>query len=160
MTESTSEPTTTLEAQAAKSSPVKQLESSPAKAAAVQEESAAAATTATTATFESSAATEEQLDAVVRISKDSNVRKLISFVMSRLDRGGTVTLQALNQCVHKAITVALISRDRLGNIFQVNSLLVVQEGGVSASAAAASASSAAGDGGADAVDDSKIGGDE
>lgn len=39
-----------------------------------------------------------------------------------------MTLQALNQCVHKAITVALITRDRLGNIYQVNSLLVVQEG--------------------------------
>lgn len=48
--------------------------------------------------------------------------------MGRLERGGTVTLQALNQCVHKAITVALISRDRLGDIYQVNSLLVVQEG--------------------------------
>lgn len=78
----------------------------------------------------------------MRISKDSQVRKLISFVMGRLERGGTVTLQALNQCVHKAITVALISRDRLGNIFQVNSLLVVQEG-LPASA-----------------DNSKVGGDE
>ena len=85
---------------------------------------------------------EEEVDATVRISKDSQVRKLISFVMGRLERGGTVTLQALNQCVHKAITVALISRDRLGNIFQVNSLLVVQEG-LPASA-----------------DNSKVGGDE
>ena len=47
--------------------------------------------------------------------------------MSRLESGGTVTLQALNLCVHKAITIALICRDRLGNIYQVNSLLVVQE---------------------------------
>ncbi len=47
--------------------------------------------------------------------------------MSRLENGGTVTLQALNLCVHKAITIALICRDRLGNIHQVNSLLVVQE---------------------------------
>ena len=38
-----------------------------------------------------------------------------------------MTLQALNLCVHKAITIALIVRDRLGNIHQVNSLLVVQE---------------------------------
>ena len=67
------------------------------------------------------------MDANVRIAKDSSVRKLISFVMSRLDRGGTVTLQALNLCVKKAITIALIVRDRLGNIYQVNSLLVVQE---------------------------------
>lgn len=29
--------------------------------------------------------------------------------------------------MHKAITIALIVRDRLGNIYQVNSLLVVQE---------------------------------
>lgn len=67
------------------------------------------------------------MDANVRIAKDSSVRKLISFVMSRLERGGTVTLQALNLCVKKAITIALIVRDRLGNIYQVNSLLVVQE---------------------------------
>ena len=29
--------------------------------------------------------------------------------------------------MHKAITIALITRDRLGNVFQVNSLLVVEE---------------------------------
>lgn len=67
------------------------------------------------------------MDVNVRIAKDSSVRKLISFVMGRLERGGTVTLQALNLCVKKAITIALIVRDRLGNIYQVNSLLVVQE---------------------------------
>ena len=39
--------------------------------------------------------------------------------------------------MQKAITVALISRDRLGNIYQVNSLLVVQEGPLSSSSAAA-----------------------
>ena len=48
--------------------------------------------------------------------------------MYRLDRGATVTLQALNICVHKAILIALITRDRMGNIYQLNSLLVVQEG--------------------------------
>mmetsp|Transcript_26608 Transcript_26608/g.35592 ORF Transcript_26608/g.35592 Transcript_26608/m.35592 type:complete len:115 (+) Transcript_26608:129-473(+) len=58
----------------------------------------------------------ENFNANVRIAKDSSVRKLISFVMSRLERGGTVTLQALNMCVHKAIMIALICRDRLGNI--------------------------------------------
>ena len=83
-------------------------------------------------------AVSEEVNAIVRVSKDSQVRKLISFVMGRLERGGTVTLQALNQCVHKAITVALISRDRLGNIYQVNSLLVVQEGPSAASGEAAS----------------------
>ena len=70
--------------------------------------------------------------------------------MGRLDRGGTVKLQALNQCVHKALTVALITRDRLGNIYQVNSLLVVQESGVSAAQPTSSAS----------VDESKIGAEE
>ena len=69
----------------------------------------------------------EELNANVRVAKESSTRKLISFVMGRLERGGTVTLQALNLCVHKAITIALIVRDRLGEIHQVNSLLVVQE---------------------------------
>jgi len=71
--------------------------------------------------------TGEAANATVRVAKDSSTRKLITFVMSRLENGGTVTLQALNLCVHKAITIALICRDRLGNVYQVNSLLVVQE---------------------------------
>lgn len=62
------------------------------------------------------------------MAKDSSVRKLISFVMGRLERGGTVTIQALNLCVHKAIMLSSIARDRLGNVHQVNSLLVVEEG--------------------------------
>jgi len=70
---------------------------------------------------------EQSMDLNVRVAKDSSTRKLITFVMNRLEQGGTVTLQALNVCVHKAITIALIVRDRLGNIHQVNSLLVVQE---------------------------------
>ena len=147
--------TETSAAQAAKSSPAK-VESSGSLNS--SEEAAATAAAALTTTEVSSAvpenasnppaagssAVEEEVDATVRISKDSQVRKLISFVMGRLERGGTVTLQALNQCVHKAITVALISRDRLGNIFQVNSLLVVQEGIPPAASA----------------DSSKVGGDE
>ncbi len=51
--------------------------------------------------------------------------------MSRLEQGGTVTVQALNVCVHKAVTLASITRNRLGNIYQVNSLLVVQESAAS-----------------------------
>ena len=69
----------------------------------------------------------EDFNATVRIAKDSSVRKLITYVMSRLEGGGVVTLQALNICVRKAILVALITRDRLGDIYQLNSLLVVQE---------------------------------
>ena len=146
---------TTLDAQAAKSSPAKpESNPSPAEAASAldptkNEEAAAEATAVLISTKTPANGTassnprptteeEDQLDVTVRISKDSQVRKLISFVIGRLDRGGTVTLQALNQCVHKALTVALISRDRLGNIYQVNSLLVVQEG-VSSAATAATA---------------------
>ena len=142
---------TSMDAQAAKSSPAKpESNPSPAEAASTldptkNEEAAAEATAALSSTKTPATETassnprpateeEDQLDVTVRISKDSQVRKLISFVMNRLDRGGTVTLQALNQCVHKALTVALISRDRLGNIYQVNSLLVVQEGISSAAA--------------------------
>lgn len=124
----TEELTATSAAQAAKSSPAKE---SPATAA-VDSEATAAANPAKAEESNNSnppaAATEEEINPTVRVSKDSQVRKLISFVMGRLERGNTVTLQALNQCVHKAITVALIARDRLGNIYQVNSLLVVQEG--------------------------------
>ena len=47
--------------------------------------------------------------------------------MGRLEAGDCVVLQGLGICVHKAITVALISRDRLGNVYQENSLLVLED---------------------------------
>ena len=63
----------------------------------------------------------------MRIKKDSSTRKLITYVMGRLEAGDRVVLQGLGICVHKAITVALISRDRLGNVYQQNSLLVLED---------------------------------
>ena len=48
-------------------------------------------------------ATPESFDAVVRVARESSARKLISFVMYRLEKGGKVTLQALSLNVHKAI---------------------------------------------------------
>ena len=122
----------TAVAQAAPASPVKQASEEASEPAEKHADAPAAATDITdksaSAADESKTATEpENFDAIVRIARESSVRKLISFVMSRIERGGQVTLQALNMCVHKAITIALIVRDRLGNIHQVNSLLVVQE---------------------------------
>ena len=122
----------TAVAQAAPASPVKLASEEASEPAEKQVEAPTAATDTTdkaaSAADDSKTATEpENFDAIVRIAKESSVRKLISFVMSRVERGGQVTLQALNLCVHKAITIALIVRDRLGNIHQVNSLLVVQE---------------------------------
>ena len=117
--------TTTTQAQAAPSSPTLSA-SAAAEAPKVNEVEAASTDVAATETLADDASP-ENLDANVRIAKDTSVRRLISFVMSRVERGGKVTLQALNLSVHKAITVALIVRDRLGDIYQVNSLLVVQE---------------------------------
>ena len=119
-------------AQAAPSSPAKVASEEATEAAERSVDAPTAATEtptkAASAADEAKTATEpENFDANVRIARESSVRKLISFVMSRLEKGGRVTLQALNLCVHKAITIALIVRDRLGNIYQVNSLLVVQE---------------------------------
>jgi len=65
-------------------------------------------------------------DPIVRVSKESSLRKLIGFIIKKIEANETVTIQALNLCVHKAITVASIVRDRVGNVYQVNSLLVLE----------------------------------
>lgn len=116
-------PSSPLEAPANK--PEEQIAAEPSAAAQLKSSSSAAEDKAPAA--QASKDEPENMNANVRIAKDSSVRKLISFVMGRLERGGTVTLQALNLCVKKAITISLIVRDRLGNIHQVNSLLVIQE---------------------------------
>ena len=65
-------------------------------------------------------------DPTVRVSKDSSLRKLIGFCIKKVEANETVTIQALNLCVHKAITLASIVRDRVGNVSQINSLLVLE----------------------------------
>ena len=67
------------------------------------------------------------LPTTVRIAKDSSVRRLTTYCLSRVEAGSVVTIQALTLQVQKAITVASLVRDRLGNVHQVNSLLVVQD---------------------------------
>ena len=64
---------------------------------------------------------------LVRIARETSLRRLITYVLAKLEAGSTVTIQALTLQVHRAITAASIVRDRLGNVHQVNSLLVVQE---------------------------------
>lgn len=44
------------------------------------------------ATIDENPVKPQDFDATVRVAKDSSVRKLISFVMSRLEQGGTVTV--------------------------------------------------------------------
>ena len=61
----------------------------------------------------------------VRVSKNSSLRKLIGFCIKKVEANEVVTIQALNLCVHKAIILASIVRDRVGNVAQVNSLLVL-----------------------------------
>lgn len=80
----------------------------------------------------SSADSSDQIDTrakptTVRIAKDSSLRRLITYVMACVQAGSTVTLQALTLQVERAINVASIVRDRIGNVHQVNSLLVVEE---------------------------------
>ena len=65
-------------------------------------------------------------DPTVRVAKDSSLRKLIGFCIKKVEANETVTIQALNLCVHKAITLASIVRDRVGNVSQINSLLVLE----------------------------------
>ena len=65
-------------------------------------------------------------DPIVRVSKDSSLRKLIGFCIKKIEAKETVTIQALNLCVHKAIILSSIVRDRVGNVSQINSLLVLE----------------------------------
>ena len=65
-------------------------------------------------------------DPTVRVAKDSSLRKLIGLTIKKVEANETVTIQALNLCVHKAITLASIVRDRVGNVSQINSLLVLE----------------------------------
>ena len=52
----------------------------------------------------------------VRVSKNSSLRKLIGFCIKKVEAEEVVTIQALNLCVHKAIMLASIVRDRVGNV--------------------------------------------
>ena len=124
--------TAPAEATAAKSSPrcaasspsqIKEEVSDPIENPAVEnpaattEKSAAENNDHPTESAESPAAQPENFDATVRVAKDSSVHRLITFVMSRLEGDGKVTIQALNLCVRKAIMLASIARDRLGNVY-------------------------------------------
>lgn len=82
----------------------------------------------THASSENSEAKKEQgKPTTVRIARDSSMRRIITYVMASLSAGSVVTLQALTLQVERAINVASICRDRIGNVHQVNSLLVVEE---------------------------------
>lgn len=52
----------------------------------------------------------------VRVSKTSSLRKLIGFCIKKVESNEVVTIQALNLCVHKAIVLSSIVRDRVGNV--------------------------------------------
>ena len=92
--EESNKPTVTEDAQAAKSSPTKaeaceneapvEKPSSPAAEAADED--------ASKDIKEETSQEPENFDATVRVAKDSSVRKLISFVMYRLERGGVITV--------------------------------------------------------------------
>ena len=88
-----SDETNAVAAQAAPSSPVVKEEVAEVSAAAPETtQQTSSAEAGDDAAVEKQPEEPENMDANVRIAKDSSVRKLISFVMGRLERGGTVTL--------------------------------------------------------------------
>ena len=99
----------------------------------VQAEAEATAAKASPRTDEETKATETLAEServaeknpTVRVSKNSSLRKLIGFCIKKVESDEVVTIQALNLCVHKAIILASIVRDRVGNVSQINSLLVL-----------------------------------
>ena len=94
------------EATAAKASPAKNEQTKPTETPAESEQVA-------------------EKNPTVRVSKNSSLRKLIGFCIKKVESDEVVTIQALNLCVHKAIILASIVRDRVGNVSQINSLLVL-----------------------------------
>lgn len=84
----------TVDAQAAKSSPIK-AQASENEAQVENPSSPAAVAVEVDASKDNKEETSqepENFDATVRVAKDSSVRKLISFVMYRLERGGVITV--------------------------------------------------------------------
>ena len=64
----------------------------------------------------SEAGNENRDDKTVRVTRNSTIRNLVSYVMMRVKAGDTMTVQGLGLGISKAITVVSIVRDRLGSV--------------------------------------------
>lgn len=66
-------------------------------------------------------------DGIVRVSRTSSVRNQIAYAMKRVKSGEQVTITGLGTGISKAITIASIVRDRVGNVHMLNSFSEVSD---------------------------------
>ena len=76
----------------------------------------------TTAEGEQEISTQSE-NPTIKIRKDSQLRKLIAYAITRVENGDTVTVVAYGRCLPRAITLVAIVRERVGHVNQVSSLV-------------------------------------
>jgi DNA-binding protein len=60
-------------------------------------------------------------DNVVRVTRTSSIRNQIAYTMKRVQAGDTITISGLGLGISKAILIASVVRDRIGNVHMLNS---------------------------------------
>lgn len=70
---------------------------------------------------------EEDGGPMIKLRRESALRKTIGFAMARIEQGDTVTIQAYGKNMPRAITLVAIVRERLGHVHQVTSLIHAQD---------------------------------
>lgn len=65
-------------------------------------------------------------DKIVRVTRNSSIRAQIGYAMKRVKSGDQITIQALGFAMSKAITIASVVRDRIGNVHMLNTLHEVE----------------------------------
>ena len=70
---------------------------------------------------------EHKDDGIVRVSRTASIRAQIGYAMKRVKLGESVTIQGLGMGISRAITIASIVRDRVGNVHMLNSFSEVED---------------------------------
>ena len=69
----------------------------------------------------------EKDDKVVRVTRTSSIRAQIGYTMKRVKSGDRMTITGIGLGMSKAITIASIVRDRIGNVHMLNSFQEVED---------------------------------
>ena len=64
-------------------------------------------------------------DKIVRVTRNSSIRAQIGYTMKRVKSGDQISVQGLGLVISKAIMLASIVRDRLGNVHMLNNFFEV-----------------------------------
>ena len=64
-------------------------------------------------------------DKIIRVTRNSRIRAQIGYTMKRVKSGDQITVKALGLTISKAIMLASIVRDRLGNVHMLTNFYEV-----------------------------------